>query len=549
MFIKNLKIKNFKCFDEESIDFCIPDGKTLGSGLNIFVGENNTGKSSLMESIYFLRNRIKKEIKKSNLIGGSDEFFVECNFVGDIKKTITDFAQDNKTQTFQDCVYEQNGESCLKVKREFSSEENSKKIFFWNEKDGYKPIGLDASFQKIFQISNIWANTNPEDESKFGTTTICGNLLSDISEKFKVDHTEQYDKFLQIFNETFNSDTAGLQKDLNDVASETEKILNEQFGKGKLRFKFDTPEPNVLFKNIKILVNDGEETELSEKGHGMQRAVILSLLQVYSKRITQLKDEKGCVKFKPHFLFIDEPEMGLHPQAQKKLFEALRVISTTHQVFISTHSENFIYANQVKNLYKFQKTEKADKIKSLSSLLIDLKPYRKFFFHHHKLFFTNAAIFVEGADDIEKYPQFCEQNGLVELKKDFYFLAGCGDFKIFKELCDALGILSFFLFDVDVLGKNQQVLKNFDSDIWNKILSLDKECSKKDPKNLFDKNLSEEDKNKKYELIELLKKQNILVLSNGAVEQYLNEDIIPNGEPQKQELLKIFNYIDSKINI
>ena len=46
MFIKTLQIKNFKCFDNEvkSLDFNIPDGQTLGSGLNIFVGDNNSGK-------------------------------------------------------------------------------------------------------------------------------------------------------------------------------------------------------------------------------------------------------------------------------------------------------------------------------------------------------------------------------------------------------------------------------------------------------------------------------------------------------------------------
>ena len=53
MFIKNLEVKNFNCFDNEiqSLDFSIPDGKTVGSGLNIFIGENNTGKSTIFEAI------------------------------------------------------------------------------------------------------------------------------------------------------------------------------------------------------------------------------------------------------------------------------------------------------------------------------------------------------------------------------------------------------------------------------------------------------------------------------------------------------------------
>ena len=75
MFIENIKIKNFKCFKENSVDLCIPDGKTLGSGLNIFVGENNAGKSSFFEAVYFVRNKGKKDIKR---IGASedDDFYV-----------------------------------------------------------------------------------------------------------------------------------------------------------------------------------------------------------------------------------------------------------------------------------------------------------------------------------------------------------------------------------------------------------------------------------------------------------------------------------------
>ncbi len=62
MFIKKLRIKNFKCFDKDvrSLEFNIPDGKTSGSGLNIFVGNNNSGKSTIFEAVDFLRNSTKK---------------------------------------------------------------------------------------------------------------------------------------------------------------------------------------------------------------------------------------------------------------------------------------------------------------------------------------------------------------------------------------------------------------------------------------------------------------------------------------------------------
>ena len=54
MFISQLNVTNFKIFkDKISLKFNVPNGR-VGSGLNIFVGENNTGKSTVFEAIDFL---------------------------------------------------------------------------------------------------------------------------------------------------------------------------------------------------------------------------------------------------------------------------------------------------------------------------------------------------------------------------------------------------------------------------------------------------------------------------------------------------------------
>ena len=54
MFIKSIQIKNYKLFSADNYfeinDLKIPDGQNSGSGLNIFVGENGCGKSSLLDA-------------------------------------------------------------------------------------------------------------------------------------------------------------------------------------------------------------------------------------------------------------------------------------------------------------------------------------------------------------------------------------------------------------------------------------------------------------------------------------------------------------------
>ncbi len=54
IFLKSITIKGYKGFtDSNEISLCVPNG-TLGSGLNIFVGENASGKTSLLEAINLL---------------------------------------------------------------------------------------------------------------------------------------------------------------------------------------------------------------------------------------------------------------------------------------------------------------------------------------------------------------------------------------------------------------------------------------------------------------------------------------------------------------
>lgn len=49
--LSSLKIKGFRGFGvEKNIEFALPNGE-LGSGLTIFVGANNSGKTSILETL------------------------------------------------------------------------------------------------------------------------------------------------------------------------------------------------------------------------------------------------------------------------------------------------------------------------------------------------------------------------------------------------------------------------------------------------------------------------------------------------------------------
>lgn len=89
---------------------------------------------------------------------------------------------------------------------------------------------------------------------------------------------------------------------------------------------------------------------MSEKGNGMQRAITLALLQVYAQKLASHPENK---KPKPFYLFIDEPELCLHPKGQTKLLNALLEISKNQQIFLTTHSPYFLSTPHLKDIGVF----------------------------------------------------------------------------------------------------------------------------------------------------------------------------------------------------
>ncbi len=334
MYLRSMTLNNFKCFESgvDPLNFAMPDGATLGSGLNIFVGENNTGKSTIFEALDFVRNGPPRGKSISDLrnkgASSGNGVSVTIDFGGAVTDVIDAYAQKNKQAAIKQYV----SDNTLRVVR---SSDNEKELLLWDASAGEfkNESGIDAPIKKLFELDFIWADTNPNDEAKFGATTICGKLLKEISKSFA--ETDEFKHFQDAYGHAFNDPDSVLKKQLCEIERRTQEIFEAQFGKASISFHFDELQIDNFFKNTRIKVDDGLDTYLEEKGSGMQRSVALALIQVYAESLIKHPDN---LKDKPFFLVIDEPETCLHPIAQLKLFEALAEISKRRQVFVATHS-------------------------------------------------------------------------------------------------------------------------------------------------------------------------------------------------------------------
>ncbi|AUZ05438.2 ATPase AAA domain-containing protein [Vitreoscilla sp. C1] len=354
MFIKSLTIENFKGFHStHDLSFNMPDGIHEGSGLNIFIGENNSGKSTIFEALDFLKDSSRKEpsliVNKSDPNIQLNDFSVEVTYVGNISDVVNNYVQANKINSFTNAIFQcQNNVEHFRVKRQWNqaTPNDIKTINFWNntQQNYSNPSGIDAPFKKIYDNNFIWADTNPSDEAKFGASTICGSLLKEIA----IGHssTPEYEAFQSNYHNLFNNPTSDLRVKISEIEQQIQTVFSSQFGDANISFRFEELQIDNFFKTANIVIDDGVEVPMNEKGHGMQRAVALSLLQVYAE-LTSTANNTTISK--PFYLFIDEPEICLHPMGQKKLLDAIMLISKTKQVFITTHSPFILSSTEIRN--------------------------------------------------------------------------------------------------------------------------------------------------------------------------------------------------------
>lgn len=210
---------------------------------------------------------------------------------------------------------------------------DGKKTPFWNPgtQQFENPTGIDALFRSLVDFVPVLADTTTSEIVDFSSTKTLGKLISVISQSFQ--ESPRWKAFQDAHATAFSDGEESLSSLTEDVTSQVESLVQAQYGAAKVRFDFNLPDATTFIKGGQLLVTDGiYETPLRDKGTGMQRAVTLALIQVYSSMQHKTKEHA------PLTLLLDEPETWLHPRAQIQLGEALSKISEDEQLFLITHS-------------------------------------------------------------------------------------------------------------------------------------------------------------------------------------------------------------------
>ncbi len=251
-----------------------------------------------------------------------------------------------------------------------------------------------------------------------------------------------------------------------------------------MEIEYQTPTLEDLLTTPKIFADDGFRNAVENKGHGLQRAIIFSILRCYSEIVTGTGNEKK----RTMILAVEEPELYMHPQAQRTIRRVFKNISRKgDQVIFSTHSALLLDVADFAEIIRVEAIQEningVNTIQShvwqlpMTAMIQDIKKrYRDvnatdesireiyanaFYPMHAEGFFAKKVILVEGATEqysLPIYAQALEQN-FDNLNISVVDCGGknCMDrlYRIFNEL----GIPCYLLFDYDKSNRDTKEIE------------------------------------------------------------------------------------------
>jgi CRISPR-associated exonuclease Cas4 len=309
------------------------------------------------------------------------------------------------------------------------------------------------------------------DETKVKTSTSFGRLLNRaIQEMVERDpRTSQIRAKLEDLLSALNAPEGRADKRPEQLIRIEKDLENELADWGvSVAIEITPPAIERIFElGTELHLDDGHRTLADRKGHGLQRAVLFALLRSWAKVLQQSpagEMEIAARKASESVIFgIEEPELFLHPHAQRSLASSMRAIAATdnHQVFLCTHSAHFVdleHYKEVKIAWKPSATKgtglrQCEKELFEGEELVD----RKKRFHmarwinpdRGEMFFARHVVFVEGETEKTILPFLGEKLGCSNPEVSIIDCGSKYNLPLYIEIANAFGLPYVVVYDED----------------------------------------------------------------------------------------------------
>jgi len=334
------------------------------------------------------------------------------------------------------------------------------------------PAGAFPDFYLVPAVRDL------SDEIKAKTTTLLGRLLQRaIQEMVAHDNhvmalATQLTSVFQQLNERPAEDIEHVTPSaLARLEQEIKGALQDHW-KSEIAIELVAPGIEKLFSETLFHVNDGVKTLAERKGHGLQRAVLFALLRAMVSNVrtssanntgTPVRNVSESVIFA-----IEEPEMFLHPHAQRQLSKDLHKIvkAPHHQVFITTHSTHFVDMDQYRSIAIVAKDcpQTGSTIRQCTQELFagsDTKE-KKERFHmaawinpdRSEMFFAKKVIFVEGETEHTILPYLADKLGVFDPRVSVIDCGSKNNLPLYITIANAFQLKYVLIHDEDPVPPN-----------------------------------------------------------------------------------------------
>lgn len=308
MVIKSIRVQNFKSIADSTT---IPITKLFG-----LIGKNNSGKSALIDAIrvfFGMRAITADDFHKNN----KGDICIELCFAKDY------YADSSEDKRYVATVaFDQGPKHALEIKDEADK--------------AVKPAAIKNEFPRLLVIPAI---RNPENETTAGTKSYLKDLIAEILATAEAKEDGKGDpgkiagkdlnrsQLLRLLQAGTKTQLKALSKKLSDNFQEA---INDQ----DIKLEIDPEGDLSKALNYTTTIVDPHlgkglpAVDILACGTGLQSMAILTLLQTYAQGET----DRNVI------LLVEEPEVYLHPDLQRKMFAALRGIARRNQVIFTTHS-------------------------------------------------------------------------------------------------------------------------------------------------------------------------------------------------------------------
>lgn len=386
MNIYKIEVKNYKSIrNSGEIEI---DDKIMA-----FIGQNNAGKSAILDAIQCVFPSTKKTVNRSDFHKGTrnnieiciwfngvtDEYLQEKFILNNITKL------DDKLSKLKEEYQIDDNNMCVKLVVT-NGDRIGTKYYVGTESE--KEI-KEADLKKILPILKVIpAIRDPKNESTAGTNSYLRELIAMLDDNMATSISIAGNGMVSYkeLNKIIAEESANRCQSISDSIT---NYYNEAIGVKDFEVivssdvnisKGTTYYTKIYDKSTDI------ESDILNCGTGYQSMIILSILEAYVE-LAQKKTE--------YILIIEEPEVYLHPALQRKMIDTLLMISENNQVIFSSHSPITV-GKMGKNQVRLVKRDGGEA--SISNITIS-NVIKELGICADDILVNKGIIFVEGRDD------------------------------------------------------------------------------------------------------------------------------------------------------